>query len=669
MIGQTLGHYRITGKLGAGGMGVVYRARDTSLDRDVALKLLPTGAQQSAEARARLVEEARTASALNHPHICTIHEVGESAGVTFAAMELVEGSPLAAQVPADGLPVELILRYGAQIADALAHAHERGIIHRDLKSANVMITPDGRAKVLDFGLARRLSGSELEEATRSKVATAESAGMAGTLHYMAPEIFRNQPADPRSDIWALGVVLYEMASGRLPYDATTAYELTSAILRDPLPPLPARIPAGLRAVIQRCLAREPGQRYQRAGEVRAALETIGSSDATLPAVALPIAPSLRPWWRRAAVLWTALLVAVSGIAIWKGPLILSIGVTKTGPGGPRTSTGGPASPNREANDFFEKAVFLLRPQIETMRARRMLEHALELDPRFAEARAFHGFTYILELGEGYSNDGSILYKAEAELRRALQEDSNLAYGYAFLGALYLHLGRKELAREMLDKARQMDPGQLGATQWLAMYHLRSGNNDAAKTLIRANMESHPLFLAARTSWSDILVQEGRFAEARAEAEKIFEQAPANPSTLRTLAWIYLGVGDLTRAHQVLENAGPEARRNFRVRLVRALLSAREGRREDALRELDAELLKYAEANVFSTYAAAACFALLDQKEKALDWLERAVRGGDERAEWFQRDPFLASIRSQPQFKQIMESIHFRRQQRLKTKNG
>jgi TolB-like protein/Tfp pilus assembly protein PilF len=283
MLGQQLGHYRILEKIGAGGMGEVYRAHDEQLDRDVALKVLPAHTLTDEIARARLLREARAAAALNHPHICTIHEVGEAGGQAYIAMELVEGKPLSALVPGQGLPVETVLRFGSQIADALAHAHERRIVHRDLKSANVVITPEGRAKVLDFGLAKRISGEELAEGTTKSLASLTQAGaLIGTVPYMAPEQLRGQPADARSDVWALGVVLYEMVAGARPFQGQTSFELSSAILNQLPPPLPPAVPTQLGAVIERCLAKEPGQRYQQGSEVRAALEAV-QSGAALPA--------------------------------------------------------------------------------------------------------------------------------------------------------------------------------------------------------------------------------------------------------------------------------------------------------------------------------------------------------------------------------------------------
>ncbi len=283
MIGKTLSHYKILEQIGAGGMGEVYRAHDERLGRDVALKLLPAETLGSESARRALANEARTASALNHPNICTIHDVGEADGQFFVAMEFVEGKPLARLIPTGGLPEEMVVRYAMQIADALAHAEQRGIVHRDLKSANVVVTPEGRAKVLDFGLAQRVRKEVLEEATRSKVSIEASRGIAGTLAYMAPETLRGEAADARSDIWALGVVLHEMASGELPFQGATGFELSAAILREPPRALLVRVPAGLRGVIQRCLAKDPAQRYQRAGEVKAALEATSTGLVVLPA--------------------------------------------------------------------------------------------------------------------------------------------------------------------------------------------------------------------------------------------------------------------------------------------------------------------------------------------------------------------------------------------------
>jgi eukaryotic-like serine/threonine-protein kinase len=278
---KRIGQYRILDEIGAGGMGVVYHAQDEKLQRDVALKCLPYDEKENVSRRNQLVQEARCASALNHPNICTIYNVDEKEGQVFIAMEFLDGKTLRATIPEQGMPPETVIRWGMEIADALNHAHKHGIIHRDLKTRNVIITSEGRAKVLDFGLALDRE-AELEGTTRSVEVIAQSSGLAGTLPYMAPELLAGAHADEQSDIWALGVVLYEMAAGRLPFQAETSFALSSAITTEPAKPISAKVPPSLRMVIRRCLMKDPRQRFQNAGEVRAALEVVGSSSDDYP---------------------------------------------------------------------------------------------------------------------------------------------------------------------------------------------------------------------------------------------------------------------------------------------------------------------------------------------------------------------------------------------------
>src|SRR5215831_14172780 len=227
MIGQVVGRYRIVEQLGAGGMGVVYRAHDPELERDVALKFLAPSAQADDTTRQRLLREARSISALSHPHICQVFEIGREEGRDFIVMEWIPGKPLKEMIPAQGLPPATATRYGYEIASALTHAHERGVIHRDLKSANVMITPEGRVKVLDFGLARQLGAIASVES--GELTLTSEGKIVGTPAYIAPEVLRGAKAGPGSDIWALGVVLFEMLTGRLPFQGHTLIETCTAI--------------------------------------------------------------------------------------------------------------------------------------------------------------------------------------------------------------------------------------------------------------------------------------------------------------------------------------------------------------------------------------------------------------------------------------------------------
>jgi serine/threonine protein kinase/tetratricopeptide (TPR) repeat protein len=332
MIGQTLGHYRILDKLGAGGMGVVYRAYDSKLERTVAIKLVGESISGEPTARERLLREARSAAGLNHPHVCTIHEVGEADGQVYVVMEHVEGRPLSALL-AESRATESVVRYGIQIADALAHAHQNGIVHRDLKTGNVLVTPEGRVKVLDFGLAKRLRPEGLsEQETRPTDSLTAVGQVVGTLHYLAPEVLRGKAADARTDIWALGVLLYELATGQLPFQGKTRFEVTNAILSEAPRPWPP-VPVGLQVVIGHCLSKEPGERYQAASEVRAALDAVQSGTVPLPATA----GARRRGWKVGVVAGLLAFLVAGGAYRWwesRTPGIASIAVL------PFTNVGG-----------------------------------------------------------------------------------------------------------------------------------------------------------------------------------------------------------------------------------------------------------------------------------------------------------------------------------------
>jgi TolB-like protein/Tfp pilus assembly protein PilF len=325
MIGQAISHYSITEKLGEGGMGVVYRARDLTLHRDVALKFLAIGAPGDLQTREKVLQEARTISALNHPNICTIYEVGEAEGRPYLAMEYVEGHPLSVEILSGGMSVEILVRYGMQLADALAHAHERRIVHRDLKSGNVIVTPSGRLKVLDFGLSRRAEQPISEDTTQFDQSWDEQHSITGTLPYIAPELLKGQEADARSDIWALGVILYEMAAGRRPFQGGTAYELSAAILREAPPPISPQLPPVLQSVVDKCLDKDPSQRYHSGGEVRAALEAAGTASRSerIPIAALAVHEAAlrsarvqrRLWYGAGA--FAVIVVVLTGL-LWKG---------------------------------------------------------------------------------------------------------------------------------------------------------------------------------------------------------------------------------------------------------------------------------------------------------------------------------------------------------------
>ncbi|MDZ4803241.1 MAG: serine/threonine-protein kinase, partial [Candidatus Eisenbacteria bacterium] len=343
--GTRLGPYEIIAPLGAGGMGEVYRAKDTRLGRDVAVKVLPQHLSANLDIRTRFEREAKTVSSLNHPNICTLFDVGREGDIDYLVMELIEGDTLATRLARGPLPSAEMLKIGIQIADALDRAHRAQVIHRDLKPGNIMLTRSG-AKLMDFGLARAIgiaggvSGETMAALTNTptvaQALTAEGT-LVGTFQYMAPEQLEGGEADNRSDIWALGCVLYEMATGRRAFDGRSQASLIAAILEREPPPISEAAsgassgsttvsggaPAGLARLVRNCLAKDPENRIQTAHDIRLQLEGIAeaaglsSAGIVAPVSAISAAPEInarraapqRLWW-----LITTALVLAAGLA-------------------------------------------------------------------------------------------------------------------------------------------------------------------------------------------------------------------------------------------------------------------------------------------------------------------------------------------------------------------
>ncbi len=268
--GTRLGPYEIGAPLGAGGMGEVYRARDTRLDRTVAIKVLPQHLADTPEARQRFEREARAVSALNHPHICTLHDVGSQDGTEFLVMEYLEGETLAARLEKGPLRLEQVLKLGIEIADALDKAHRQGIIHRDLKPGNIMLTKSG-AKLLDFGLAKAAlplaSVATLTAAVTRTTPVTQQGTIVGTFQYMSPEQVEGKELDGRSDIFSFGAVLYEMLTGQRAFPGKSQLSVASAILEkepEPISTLQPMTPPALERAVKRCLAKDPDDRWQTA---------------------------------------------------------------------------------------------------------------------------------------------------------------------------------------------------------------------------------------------------------------------------------------------------------------------------------------------------------------------------------------------------------------------
>ena len=293
MVGRRLSHYRVVAKIGAGGMGVVYQARDETLDRDIAVKILPAGALADGAVRKRFHKEALALAKLNHPNIETVYDFASEDGLDFLVTEYVPGTTLAERIKGGSLPEAEIVRLGGQIASALEEAEERGLVHLDLKPRNMMLTPKGQIKLLDFGLARFVRPGE-SDATQTMT---ETLSVAGTPPYMAPEQLLGGALDARTDIYGAGATLYEMATGRPPFQAATSPQLIGAILHtDPAPPRSRReeLSPELDRLILKCLEKEPARRYQSARELAGGLQELTGTKPLVPNLArMPNWPWMR----------------------------------------------------------------------------------------------------------------------------------------------------------------------------------------------------------------------------------------------------------------------------------------------------------------------------------------------------------------------------------------
>jgi eukaryotic-like serine/threonine-protein kinase len=322
--GTRLGPYEIQSPLGVGGMGEVYRARDTRLDRSVAIKILPSQFSADPVRKQRFEREAKTISSLNHPHICTLHDVGSQDGVDYLVMECVEGETLAKRLEKGPLPLDQVLKFGMQIADALDKAHRSGVIHRDLKPGNIMLTPAG-AKLLDFGLAKPTapltSVATLTAAVTQSSPMTEQGTIVGTFQYMSPEQIEGKELDGRSDIFSLGAVLYETLAGQRAFPGKSQLSVASAILEKepaPISTIKPLTPPALDHAIRRCLAKDPDERWQTARDLALELKWSAEGGSQLTSAPAGAAKGIRARWRR-ALLWGAaslLLAAITGLAVW-----------------------------------------------------------------------------------------------------------------------------------------------------------------------------------------------------------------------------------------------------------------------------------------------------------------------------------------------------------------
>lgn len=537
----TLSHYRILEQIGAGGMGVVYRAHDERLDRDVALKVLPAGTLGEASSRKRFHKEALALSKLNHPSIATVHDFDTQDGIDFLVEEFIDGLSLDAMLAAGPLSEKEIVHLGAQLADGLAAAHQHGVIHRDLKPANVRVTPDARLKILDFGLAIFVRSEVSPTAVTESVS--ETRGLAGTLPYMAPEQLLGRRVDARTDIWAAGCVLYEMATGTRAF-LGSGPALTEAILHQAPPvvsKLNPRVGGAIEGVIRKCLDRDPEKRYQSAEEIAVDLRRGVAS-----AVATQRGPALRRWVAGLAA--AAAICALVGIGIWVGSVSR------------RISAGEQASSISAPGQTVPHESYLAGMEhMKRWDRTASLDSAIRLFERAVEADASFALGYSA-LGEAHwakyrlDHDSRWIDEAVKDCKRAAELNNQLPAVYVTLALVHNGKGQTNLALQEVQQALKLEPLNPDALLAEAAVYSSMGQQDRAESTYRKAKVLRPQYWGGYYELGVFYYRQRRYPEAATEFEHVLEITPDNALAHATLGGVMQLLGRDAEAEKHLKQS-------------------------------------------------------------------------------------------------------------------
>jgi len=665
--GTLIKHYEILSALGAGGMGEVYLAEDKRLGRKVAIKFLPAEVATDERAKQRLLREARTAATLDHPNICAIYEVAEEGG--YIVLQYIEGETLASSLKREPPSIREALAIAAQVADALNEAHARGIIHRDIKPENIMLTTRRQVKVLDFGLAKVLNDPDIVQAEAETGSMLSIPGMVmGTVPYMSPEQVRGERLDGRSDIFSFGTVLYELLSGRRPFEARSNAEVIAAILTKEPSPISSlgQIDSGEERLLRKCLEKDAALRYQTMGDLIFDLEQIRreyesgqvrptSAVATVKSNAIsgPKKRGLRGSRRELALAALVLAVAAS-MYMW------SFRTQKP------TRAPGPKTDNRSAYDSYMRGKVNVSSENpdNNEAAIKLFEQAIAADPNFAAAYAELARAYSIKaryfapvaekkklnedaevdvekalaldpnLAEGHFARGLILWtpykrfpheQAIQSYKRALELNPNLDEAHHQLGLVYLHIGLLDKGQREIEKALAINPGNTLARYRLGVINMcRAKYEEAFQIFNSTPLEMNPSLLAFYTSNS--LFRLGRNEEAAALIEQFFKKYPKDEG------------GAVTS--------------------VKAMMLAKAGKGREAEAAIQHALDIGRSYGHFhhTSYNIASAYALMHQPEPALKWLQVTAEEGFPCYPLFESDANLDNLRNDARFISFMAKL-------------
>ena len=671
MIGQTISHYRIVEKLGRGGMGEVYLAEDKQLGRKVAIKFLPREVATDERAKQRLLREAKTAATLDHPNICAIYEVGQEGDHSFIVLQYIEGETLATRLKRHLPDLREALAIAAQVADALNEAHVRGIIHRDIKPENIMLTTRNQVKVLDFGLAKVLRDSSIIEADTASMLSIPGMVM-GTVPYMSPEQVRGEPLDCRSDIFSFGTVLYELLSGRRPFEAKSSAEVISAILTAEPPPI-SRSSLGHSGgaeeeLVRKCLEKDAALRYQTMGDLIPDLQQIRgeyeSGQFTPKARRAGVEP--KPAMTgpdgggfRFSKRWRELIVASIVLAVAAGVYEYSLRTVKH-PSAPGAAA---RSANPAAYDAYMRGMVSVSSEnpADNQAAAKLFEQAVAADPNFAAAYAELSRAYTIkaryvasdaerkksyedaevavdkalaidpDLAEGHFARGLMLWtpykrfphvQAIQSYRRAIELNPSFDEAHHQLGFVYLHIGMLDKGQREIERALEINPGNTLARYRLGVIDMcRAKYAEAFQIFNSTPLEQNPELLAFYTS--NALFRLGRSEEASELIDRYFKDYSKDKGGM--------------------------------VTSVKAMMLAKAGKKSEAEATIQHAIeigRGYAHFH-HTSYNIASAYALMNEPEQAMKWLQVTAEEGFPNYPLFEGDAQLDHLRKDPRFTAFM----------------
>jgi serine/threonine protein kinase/Tfp pilus assembly protein PilF len=714
--GQTISHYRITGKLGAGGMGVVYRAADLQLGRDIALKFLPAEAGADPGARNRLLKEAQAASRLNHPGIATVYEVGESEGTPFIAMELVTGESLRDVLQRSPLPPAQALEVAKQMADALQEAHKAGVLHRDIKPGNVLLDTKGRVKILDFGLAvltgRERGEGETSDAYLTRTATKWTTG--GTVPYMSPEQLRGDATDARSDIFSYGVMIYECLTGRLPFRGETSIDVMQAILRQPPTPLRSFFPDATpewEQFLDRCLAKMPEMRFQSMAEVPEALARIGSAPQKQTEKSLAVlyfenlSGAKEDEYFRDGMTEDVIteLLKIKGLRVFPRSTVLAF----------RDRPISAVQVGQQLNAAYVLSGSLRRAG-DRLRISAQLVDTRDGFPVWAERydrKLEDVFAIQDELAQNIARELRVmLSEKEKQAIKKAQTGDVQAYDYYLRGRQFFHQFRRksfDYAREMFARAIVLDPNYARAYAGVAdccsflyqYWEASEANLKEADAASRKALELDPELAEGHASRGIAASLRKRYDEAQREfdiairlnpnlfeahyfrgrayfAEGKLEQAAVayeeasrvNPDDYQAIVLVAPVYGSLGKKVEMMDayRRGLEAADRHlqlhpddaRALYLGAGCLAVMGKRDQAY-DWSKRALEMDPTDSGVLYNVACSFAQIGKSDEAIDCLERAITNGFGHKAWLEHDTDLDSVRRHPRFQGLLQKMDAR----------